>query len=93
MGKEEVEFEYNISFESVSGFTGLPKGVDQVAITWARGSSAKGTTPPTKAVDGRAEWSPIAKTVFASHLFKDSSKPAFEEKSFDIGLVLSLIHI
>jgi hypothetical protein len=87
MGKEEVEFEFSVSFESVSGFAGLPKGVEQVAVTWARGSSAKGTTPPTTAVDGRAEWSPIAKATFTSHLFKDSSKPVFEEKSFDIGLV------
>ena len=87
MGKEEVEFEFEISFESVKGFSSLPKGVGQVAITWARGSSAKGTTPPTQAVEGNAEWSPAAKVTFASHLFKDSSKPAFEEKSFEVGLV------
>jgi hypothetical protein len=87
MGKEEVEFQFDIAFESVSGFEALPKGVDQVAITWARGSSAKGTTPPTHAVEGKAEWSPVAKVTFVSHLFKDSSKPTFEEKSFDVGLV------
>jgi hypothetical protein len=87
MGKEEVEFQYDVTFESVTGFDALPKGVDQVAITWARGSSAKGTTPPTHAVEGSAEWSPVAKVTFVSHLFKDSSKSTFEEKSFDVGLV------
>ena len=87
MGKEEVEFQYEISFQSVNGFAGLPQGIEQVAITWARGSSAKGTTAPTKASEGKAEWSPNAKVSFTSHLFKDSSKPAFEEKSFDVGLV------
>jgi len=87
MGKEEVEFEFEISFESVKGFTDLPKGVGQVAITWARGSSAKGTTPPAQAVEGNAEWSPAAKVTCMSHMFKDSSKPNFEQKSFDVGLV------
>jgi hypothetical protein len=87
MGKEEVEFQYEISFESVNGFVGLPQGIEQVAITWARGSSAKGTTSPAKANEGRADWAPVAKVSFTSHLFKDSSKSAFDEKSFDVALV------
>lgn len=82
-----MEFQYDVSFQSVTGFEALPKGVDQVAITWARGSSAKGTTTPTHTVEGTAQWSPIAKVTFVSHLFKDSSKSTFEEKSFDVGLV------
>jgi hypothetical protein len=61
--------------------------VEQVAITWARAPSAKRTTPPAASVGGRADWSPVARVSFTSHLFKNFIKPAFGDKYFDVALV------